>query len=596
MYHQNRLDEVTTKLVSVAMGREPASTVIQNTRLVNVNTGEIQEGIDIALAYGRIALVGDASHTIGTDTRVIDGAGLYAAPGFIDGHIHVESSMMNVREYARAVIPLGTTAIFPDPHEIANVLGTAGVQLMLDDAKATPMRVFTLMPSCVPAVEAFEDNGAFISPEDVEQFMQKEGIAGLGEMMNFPGVLNGDAGVHQEIASTLRQGKTVTGHYSMPETAQGLNAYIASGVSCCHESVRREDAIAKMRLGMYAQIREGSAWHDLEEVIKCITEKKIDTRFATIASDDTHPDTLITKGHMNYIIKRAIEEGVDPITAIQMATINVASCFKMNDDLGSISPGKRGDIVLLSSLSQVSVKKVFIEGELVAEDGKLLVEIEKASYPDFAQNTCHLKKPLSADDFIIEAPAGKEQDVLTRVIEIIEARVGTYARERVMPIKSGQVLVDITQDIIKLAVVERHKKTGTMGKAFVQGFHLKEGAVASTVAHDAHNLMIVGTNDQDMAIAGNALAECGGGMVAVKGGKILAILPLPIAGLMCEDDAVTIAAKVVKLDEAWKQLGCDLVSPFMTMALLPLAVIPELRLTNRGLIDTISYQCTELFV
>ena len=596
MYHQNRLDEVTTKLVSVAMGREPASTVIQNTRLVNVNTGEIQEGIDIALAYGRIALVGDASHTIGTDTRVIDGAGLYAAPGFIDGHIHVESSMMNVREYARAVIPLGTTAIFPDPHEIANVLGTAGVQLMLDDAKATPMRVFTLMPSCVPAVEAFEDNGAFISPEDVEQFMQKEGIAGLGEMMNFPGVLNGDAGVHQEIASTLRQGKTVTGHYSMPETAQGLNAYIASGVSCCHESVRREDAIAKMRLGMYAQIREGSAWHDLEEVIKCITEKKIDTRFATIASDDTHPDTLITKGHMNYIIKRAIEEGVDPITAIQMATINVASCFKMNDDLGSISPGKRGDIVLLSSLSQVSVKKVFIEGELVAEDGKLLVEIEKASYPDFAKNTCHLKKPLSADDFIIEAPAGKEQDVLTRVIEIIEARVGTYARERVMPIKSGQVLVDITQDIIKLAVVERHKKTGTMGKAFVQGFHLKEGAVASTVAHDAHNLMIVGTNDQDMAIAGNALAECGGGMVAVKGGKILAILPLPIAGLMCEDDAVTIAAKVVKLDEAWKQLGCDLVSPFMTMALLPLAVIPELRLTNRGLIDTISYQCTELFV
>lgn len=596
MYHQNKLDEVTTKLVAVAMGREPASTVIQNTRLVNVNTGEIQEGVDIALAYGRVALIGDASHTIGSSTHVIDGTEFYATPGFMDGHIHVESSMMNVREYARAVIPLGTTAIFPDPHEIANVLGKAGVQLMLDDAKATPLRVFTLMPSCVPAVDAFEDNGAFISPEDVREFMQKEEIAGLGEMMNFPGVLNGEMGVHKEIATTLEHGKTVTGHYSMPETDRGLNAYIASGVKCCHESVRREDALAKMRLGMYAQIREGSAWHDLEEVIKCITEKKIDTRFATIASDDTHPDTLITKGHMNYIIKRAIEEGVDPITAIQMATINVASCFKMSDDLGSIAPGKRADIVLLSSLSKVHVKKVFIEGQLVAEDGKLLVEIKKATYPDFAKNTCHLKKPLCADDFIIQAPTGKEEEILTRVIEIIEARVGTYARERIMPVQSGHVLVDPAQDIIKLAVVERHKKTGTMGKAFVQGFHLKEGAVASTVAHDAHNLVIVGTNDQDMAIAGNTLAECGGGMVAVKDGEVLAVLPLPIAGVMCEDDALTIAAKVVKLDEAWKELGCDLVSPFMTMALLPLAVIPELRLTNRGLIDTVNYKSTELFV
>ena len=590
------LKDITAKLVAVAMGREPAETVIKNTRLVNVNTGEILENTDIAIAYGRIALVGDASHTVGKGTTVMDAEGMYATPGFMDGHIHVESSMMNVREYAKTVIPLGTTSIYPDPHEIANVLGKKGVQFMIDDAEATPLRVFTVMPSCVPAVPAFEDAGATITPDDIAEFMELKGICGLGEMMNFPGVLGGDENVHKELHATLDKNKIITGHYSMPETGEGLNAYIASGVRCCHESVRREDALAKMRLGMYAQIREGSAWHDLEEVIKSVTENSIDTRFATIVSDDTHPDTLISLGHMDHIVRRAIEEGVKPVTAIQMATINVAQCYQMDKELGSLSPGKFADILLLSDLAKVRVKKVFINGVLVAENKKLAITIEKASYPDFVKNTCHLKKSLAADDFKIAAPKDQAGVVRARVIEIIEARVGTYAREFDLAVENGFVAADLNQDIVKVAVVERHKGTGTMGKAFVKGFHLQSGAVASTVAHDAHNLMIVGVNDADMALAGNTLAECGGGMVAVKDGKILALLPLPIAGLMCEEDAFAIAEKVVKLDEAWKELGCHLVSPFMTMALIPLAVLPELRLTNRGLIDTVCYKFTELFV
>ena len=593
---EQALKDATKKLAAVAMGREPAETVIKNTRLVNVGTGEILENTDIAVACGRIALVGDASHTIGEGTETVDAEGMYATPGFMDGHIHVESSMMTVREYARTVIPRGTTAIFPDPHEIANVLGREGVRFMMDDALATPLRVFMMMPSCVPAVPAFEDAGAVIGPDDIADFMEMEGIHGLGEMMNFPGVLYGDENVHRELYATLAKDKTVTGHYSMPETGPGLNAYAASGVRCCHESVRREDALAKMRLGCYAQIREGSAWRDLQEVVKAITERRVDTRLATLVSDDTHPDTLISLGHMDHIVRRAIEEGVDPITAVQMATINVAQCYRLDRDLGSLSPGKLADILLISDLARVDVKKVFIGGRLAADNRKLTAVIEKTAAPAFVLNTCHLKKPLAEEDFKIAAPRGSAGTVRTRVIEIIEARVGTLARECDLPAEGGFVPAAPEQDIAKLAVVERHKATGTIGKGFVKGFHLNGGAVASTVAHDAHNLMIVGTNDADMALAGNALAECGGGMAAVKDGKILALLSLPVAGLMSEESAPEIAARVIELDEAWKALGCELESPFMTMALLPLAVLPELRLTNRGLIDTVSYKFTDLFV
>lgn len=590
------LAEVTSKLTAVAKGFVSAEVVIKGGKLINVNTGEIIPDTDVAITHGRIALVGDASHTIGEHTQVIDAQGYYISPGFMDGHIHVESSMMSVREYARSVVPCGTTTIYMDPHEIANVLGMDGIKLMIEDGRQVPLRVYVAMPSCVPAAPGFEDTGALIGPAEIEEAMKWKEVAGLGEMMNFPGVIYGDENIHKELQATLRADKIITGHYSMPETGSGLNAYIASGVRCCHESVRAEDALAKMRLGMYAQLREGSAWHDVKETIKSITEQNIDTRYATLVSDDTHPDTLIHKGHLDHIVRRAIEEGVNPITAIQMVTINVAQCFEMSRDLGIVSPGRWADINLISDLTKVKVEKVLINGHLVAEDGKMLVDIPKASYPEFVKNSVRLPRKLTAQDFSVEAPKASKDAIKTRVMEIIEAKVGTYLRECMLPILNGTVQNDISQDIIKAVVIERHKTTGTMGKAFVKGFHLNGGAVASTVAHDAHNLLIVGTNDSDMALAGNTLADVGGGMVAVKDGKVLALLPLPIAGLMCEESAEAVAEKVHHLDIAWKELGCDLVSPFMTMALLALAVLPELRLTNKGLVDTVNFKFIDLFV
>ena len=589
------LHEVTKELVGVAMEREFAELVIKNGNLINVNTAEIIHNTDIAVTHGRIALIGDASKTIGPNTKVIDATGLYISPGFMDGHIHVESSMLTVKEYAKTVIPHGTTAIFMDPHEIANVLGVDGVKLMIEDGKNIPLRVYTTMPSCVPAAYGFEDTGAVLSPEDVSHGMSWDSIIGLGEMMNFPGVLSSDSGIHQELAATLKNNKTITGHYSMPEIENGLNAYIASGARCCHESVRHEDALAKMRLGMYVQLREGSAWHDVKETVRSITEHKIDTRFATLVSDDCHSDTLLELGHLNHIVKRAIEEGVNPITAIQMVTINVADCFNLNRDLGSVSPGKWADIVLLSDLTNVTVEHVLINGELVASQGLLATPIEKTAYPNYAKSTMNIGKVLTAKDFEIVAPSPTMEAIDVHVIEAIGEKVGTYARIATLAVNDGIVRNDLNHDILKVAVVERHKATGTIGKGFVTGFGITKGAVASTVAHDAHNLMILGTNDDDMALAANTLVESGGGMVVVCDGKVLALNPLPIAGLMSEDDAPVVAARVAALDNGWKELGCTLVSPFMTMALLALAVLPELRITNRGLIDTVNFKCISIF-
>ena len=591
-FKRYELWEVTKDLSATSMGFIPAETVIKNVNLINVNTAEIIECIDIAITKGRIALVGNATHTIGKNTKLIDGTGYFASPGFIDTHIHVESSMLSVKEYAKCVVPCGTTTIFMDPHEIANVLGIKGMELMINDGKNLPMRVYATVPSCVPACPGFEDTGASINADDIREAMKIDEVKGLGEMMNFPGVLYNDNNIHNELIETMKVNKVITGHYSVPDTDKGLNAYIASGIKCCHESVRKEDALWKMRLGMYAQMREGSAWHDLKETVRSVTENNIDTRFAVLISDDTHPNTLLNQGHLDHIVRRAIEEGVNPITAIQMATINAAFCFEMQNDLGSISPGKYADILLIGDLSKVKVDKVIFNGELVAENKKLLVNIQKEAYPEYAKHTMNLHKKLEASDFIIKSIKNK---VKIRVMEIIEAKVGTIHKIIETQTANGEIKADIANDICKAAVIERHKATGKIGIGFVKGFGFKCGAVASTVSHDAHNLLIVGTNDEDMSLAGNALAECGGGMVVVLNGKIIALNPLPIAGLMSEDPAEEVAKRVSQIEQGWKELGCNLISPFMTNALLALAVLPELRLTNKGYVDTVNFKFVDIF-
>jgi adenine deaminase len=585
--------ECSRTLAAVAHGREPADTVITGAKLVNVCTHEIIPDTDVAIACGRIALVGDAKHCIGNGTKVIDAHGAYIAPGFMDGHIHVESSMMGVGEYARAVVPHGTTGIFMDPHEICNVLGLAGVECMAEDAKRTPLKAMITMPSCVPAVPGFEDTGSSIGPEDIAKTMKWDSVVGLGEMMNFPGVLASAGHPHDEIAETLKAGKTVTGHYSMPETGRGLNAYIASGVRCCHEATRCEDALTRMRLGMYAMFREGSAWHDLKEVAKSITQYKVDTRFAVLISDDTHPFTLQHDGHLDHIVRRAVEEGIDVVTAIQMVTINCAQCFQLDHELGSITPGKCADIVFIGSLDKIDVSAVMIDGEIAAQDGKLTRPLPPYRYPSWATGSMHVAGKITADSFRIPAQGN---EVTARVIEVIPAKVGTYERHVKLAVKDGQVGSDVAQDVLKTVVFERHHSTGKTGFGFVRGFGIKHGAMASTVAHDAHNLLVIGTNDEDMALTANTLIECGGGMAAVQDGKVLGCVPLPIAGLMNDKPLEEMSTLVGSLGAAWEKLGCSIVSPFMTMALIPLACLPELRLTDRGLVDCTTFGFVPLFI
>ncbi len=594
---KQNLWECTRTLADVALGRKPADTVVTDAKLVNVCTGELQEHIDIAVSCGRIALVGDAKHCIGEGTKVIDAAGQYVAPGFLDGHIHVESSMLSVGEYARSVVPHGTVGIFWDNHEVANVLGIEGVRLMIEDSLRTPLKAMVTAPSCVPAVGSyFEDNGAHIGPEEIREMMTWDHVVALGEMMNFPGVLNGDPDVHAELAETLKADKTITGHYSIPETGAGLNAFIASGIRCCHESTRKEDALEKMRRGCYAQLREGSAWRDLHEVVKAITETKVDTRFAMLISDDTHPNTLASVGHIDHLVRRGIEEGLDPITAIQMVTINPAQCYMMDNELGSVTPGKCADLVFLSDLTRVTVTRTMIDGDVVAENGKMLEEPAPFAYPEWATHTVNVGKTLTAADFVVKAPEGCGDTAKVRAIEIIPAKVGDKELIVDMKVKDGAVASDLQNDLLKTFVFERHHATGKFSYGFVKGLGITKGAIAQTVAHDAHNLLVTGTNDADMALAANTLMECGGGMCAVADGKVLGLVPLPIAGLMNDKPAEEVAAMVANQEKVWEEMGCRIVSPFMTLALIPLACLPDLRLTDKGLVDCRTFQFVDLFV
>ena len=563
------------------MGRKPAETVILGATLVNVCTHELQKNIDVAIARGRIAMVGDCKHCIGPETTVVQAEGKFLAPAFMDGHIHIESSMLTAGEYAKAVVCHGTSGIFMDPHEICNVLGLDGVKCMLEDAARTPLKTMLTTPSCVPAVPGFEDTGSEIGPKDVAETMKWTECVGLGEMMNFPGIIYGDERTHAIVGETLKAGKTVTGHYSVPETGKGLNAYIASGVRCCHESTREEDALAKMRLGMYAQLREGSAWHDLKEVGKAVLNHEVDARYACLISDDTHPHTLIEKGHLDHIVRRAIEEGFDPITAIQMVTINTAQCFHLDHEMGSVAPSKCADLVLIDDLKRCHVVSVWIDGQKVSENGVLVADTKEYKYPESATHSVRTteKKP---SDFEIKTD---KKEVNARVIEVTPAKTSTTERFIPMPVKDGKIVLPENEDVLKAFVFERHKNTGKFGYGFLKGFGIKRGALAQTVAHDAHNLLVVGTSDEDMALAANTLIRQGGGLVAVRDGEILGNVALPIAGLMSDRPLQEMSKAVEKLEEAWKEMGCALPSPFMTMSIIPLACLPELRLTDRGIVD-----------
>ncbi|MGB9718850.1 MAG: adenine deaminase [Thermoproteota archaeon] len=590
-----RPPEIVEKMVSAALGRSKASLVIKGGALVNVFTREIVENTDVAVLEDRIVLVGNAEHTVGPETKIIEAHGKYLAPGFLDGHVHVESSMLTVTQFAKAVLPRGTTTVFIDPHEIANVLGINGVRMMHDEGLGLPLKVYVSIPSCVPATSLeFETAGAEIGLKEVEEAFSWRNTVALGEVMNYPGVLSLDPKMIGEVKAALRNGRIVEGHF-FGNLNEELNAYVAAGIASDHESVTMEAGLAKLRLGMHVMIREASAWRDLKEVIRIVREKRVDARRVCLVSDDREPSDLLKEGHIDYIVRRAVEEGVDPVTSIQMATLNTAEHFRVDGEIGALAPGMIADILVLSDLNRVIVDTVIANGRVVAKSGRLVVEVPEYQYPEEARRTVRLRRKLDANDFKIRVDPGKEVFKI-RVIQVVEAKTITRSMLADIRQRNGFLEADPAQDIAKVAVVERHVASGNMGIGFVKGFGFKKGAVASTVAHDSHNMLIVGVNDGDMAIAGNTLAEVGGGMIAVEDGKILALLELPIAGLMSDKPVQEVAAKVEKLSEAWRQLGCLTTRPFMTMSLLALPVLPELRITDKGLIDTVNFRRTSLIV
>lgn len=578
-------------LRKTALGEEKADIVIRQGTLVNVMTRELQENIDVAIKGNAIAYIGQAEHLIGKHTKVIDAKGKYIAPGLMDGHMHVESTMLTVTEFSKAALLKGTTSIFMDPHEIANVLGVDGVRLMHEEGKNTPLRVFTTFPSCVPATNGLEDAGSELTAEDIEEGLTWEGVVGLGEVMNFPGVVYDDPKMIDEIEATIARNKTVTGHF--PDgSAEMLQAYIASGADSCHETVTREQGLEKARLGMHVQIREGSAWHDVKEVIKIITEDGIDSANVSLVTDDVYPQTLMEKGHLNHVVRRAIEEGVDPVQAIQLGTINTARYFQLDKKLGSVTPGKLADIILLENLSQMQPDTVIANGEIVVENNQLIAEYTPAVYPDSVKQTVNLQRALTVSDFLLKTD--KKESVEINGIRVIENSARTEKMVAKLAVVDGVVTADLDQDIIYLACIDRHHQSGDISLGFVQGFSLKRGAVASTVAHDSHNLLVMGTNPEDMTFAANELAKTGGGMIAVADGQVLAHVSMPIAGLMSDQPLETVVAQVQQLEKAWQDLGSPLHAPFMTFSLVALPVIPEVRISNRGLVDVTKFELIDV--
>ncbi|WP_306046946.1 adenine deaminase [Nioella sp. MMSF_3534] len=583
------------RLVAIAAGREPADLVLRNLKLVNVQSREVLDGWQVAVADGRFAYVGpDASHCIGAGTEVVDGGGRYLIPGLCDGHMHIESGMLTPAEFARAVIPHGTTTMFTDPHEIANVMGLEGVRLMHDEALMQPVNIYTQMPSCAPSAPGLETTGYEIGPEDVAEAMTWPGIIGLGEMMNFPGVINGDPQMLAEMAATMNAGKTVGGHYASPDRGPAFHAYAAGGPADDHEGTRESDAIDRVRQGMRSMLRLGSAWYDVESQITAVTEKGLDPRNFILCTDDCHSGTLVHDGHMNRVLRHAIDCGCDPLVAIQMCTVNTATHFGLERELGSIAPGRRADMILTSDLKTLPIEVVYGRGVKLAENGSILVDCPHLDWPAKARNTVHLGKDLTAQDFEIEAPKGANS-AHVKVIGVVENQAPTEALTAELPVVDG--LVEGEGDVCQIALVERHQATGGVVNAFVSGFGYKGPmAMASTVAHDSHHIIVVGTDRENMAKAAMRLAEVGGGVTVFKDGEEIALVELPIAGLMSDDLASRVADKAQGIVAAMAECGCTLNNAYMQHSLLALVVIPSLRISDLGLVDVTTFELTSLFV
>ena len=553
-------------LISVAKGELPADLILAKAKVVNVFTGEIEPG-NVAICGDRIAGVGNYHQA----KQVLDLGDRYLAPGLINGHTHLESSMLDVGQYARAVVPRGTLAVVTDLHEIANVCGLDGIRYVLSCARRLPLELFLMAPSCVPATH-LETSGASLEPQDIRQVLKWRGCLGLGEVMNFPGVLGGDASVLSKI--NLARGKVVDGH-APGVTGENLSAYISAGIYSDHESVALDEAREKLRQGMWVMIREGSSEKNLDALLPLVTDKTYGRCLFVV--DDRSCSDLLRDGDIDAVVRKAIRRGLDPVRAIQMATINNAEYFRL-DRLGAVAPGYLANLIVISDLSSLEIDMVFYRGRLVARDGKPL-------FPPYQPANKGLTNTVNIKPFNIEALKLLASGETEPVIKIVPGQIITRKRVEVVKIINGVIMPDIGRDILKLVVVERHKATGNIGLGLVTGFSLKRGALASSIAHDSHNIVAVGTSDEDIFTAVKEIEKLQGGLVVLAGGKVLASLALPIAGLLSDEPLEVVVSKLEKLEQLAQDLGTTLPSPFSTLSFLALPVIPELRLTDLGLVD-----------
>jgi len=562
--------------LAVARGDEPADLVLSGGRVLSVFTGELLEA-DVALAGQHVAGVGRYE-----GREAVDVSGLLLLPGFIDGHMHIESTKLPPDEFARAALPWGTTTAVLDPHEIANVFGLDGVRALLHAARGVPFDFYVMVSSCVPA-SPFESSGATVDADDIVRFLAEEPNAlGIAEMMDFPAVVGGDEPTLAKVAAA--GGRHIDGH-APGLSGPALNAYLAAGVRSDHECTTYAEALEKRRLGMWIMIREGSAARNLEALLPLVLDHG--PANCLLCTDDREPDHLLEEGHVNDVMRKAVSLGCPPADAVVMGTLNAARYHRLHEH-GAVAPGYVGDVVAVEDLERFRPVRVWKRGRLVAEDGKP-VNVPKSPMPDWMRGSVHVPR-MSAEHFRIEA------DGRVRVIGVEAGQIVTRALVEEATHVGREAMADPSRDLAKIAVIERHKGTGRIGLGFVRGFGLKRGALASTHAHDAHNVVVVGVDEADMATAVNRLAETGGGQVAVAGGAILGEVPCPFGGLLSDLPAEQVAAMVHDMGKAAGEMGATLPSPFMAMSFLALSVVPELKLTDRGLVDTVRFELVPLQV